>query len=133
MLLLVHHVHVQHVLQCLVRSFSLLVSLRVRCNTKVNLGSQGLLETHPKSSSKHRSLIGHNPLRHAMQPHNLTDENSSHVRCLILHMHRNKVSTLRQSVYYYEGRVISPSYQWQSNNKIHRNNLPFRFWNNVWL
>jgi hypothetical protein len=52
-LLLVHYVHVQHVLQGLVGSFDLSVSLRVIHSTKVKLGSQGLLETSPKSSSKH--------------------------------------------------------------------------------
>jgi hypothetical protein len=52
-LMLVHHVHVQHVFQDLVCSFGLLVYLRVICSTKVKLGSQGLLETSPKLSSKH--------------------------------------------------------------------------------
>jgi hypothetical protein len=66
MIFLVHHVHAQHVLQGLVCSFGLSVSLRVIHSTKVKLGSQGLLETCPKSSSKHRSLIRYNPLRHAM-------------------------------------------------------------------
>jgi hypothetical protein len=50
---LVHHVHVQHVLQDLVCSFGFPVYLRVIRSTKVKLGSQGLLETSPKSSSKH--------------------------------------------------------------------------------
>jgi hypothetical protein len=44
MLLSVHHVHVQHVLQVLVHSFGLPVSLRLIRRTKVKLGSQGLLE-----------------------------------------------------------------------------------------
>jgi hypothetical protein len=65
-LLLVHHVHAQHFFQYLVCSFNLPVSLRVIHNTKVKLGSKGLLETSPKSSGKHRSSIGYNPLRHAM-------------------------------------------------------------------
>jgi hypothetical protein len=76
-LLLVHHVHVQHVFQGLVHSFGLPVSLRGIHSTIVKLGSQGLLETSPKSSSEHQSSIRHSPIRHAMQPHNLTDENSS--------------------------------------------------------
>jgi hypothetical protein len=84
-LLLVHQIHAQHVLQGLVSSLSFPISLQVIRSTKVKLGSQGLLETHPKSSSKQRSSIGYNPLRHAMQPHNITDENSSYVRCLIDH------------------------------------------------
>jgi hypothetical protein len=108
-LLLVHHVHAQHVFQCLVCSFGLPISLWVIHSTKVKLGSQGLLETSPKSSSKHRSLIGYNPLRHAMQPHNLIDENSSYVRCLICRTHWNKMSTLHQSVDYHKNRVMSPS------------------------
>jgi hypothetical protein len=66
MLLLVHHVHEKHVFQDLVFSFGLLVCLRVIHSTKVKLGSQGLLETSPKSSSKHRSSIRYNPLGHAM-------------------------------------------------------------------
>jgi hypothetical protein len=131
MLLLVHNVHAQHVFQSLVHSFCLPISLWVIRNTKVNLGSQGLLETRPKSSSKHQSSIGYNPLRHAMQPHNLTDENSSNVRCLICRTHRNKVITLRQSVYYYKNRFMSPFRLWQSNDQIHRNNLPFRFRNGM--
>ena len=102
MLLLVHHVHAQHVLQGLVHLFGLPVSLRVVHSIEVKLGSQGLLETRPKSSSKHRSSIGYNLLRYAMQPHNLTDENSHYVRCLIRRAHRNNVSTLLQSVYYYK-------------------------------
>jgi hypothetical protein len=68
-----------------------------------------------------------------MQPHNLTDENSCYVRCLIRRTHRNKVSTLRQSVYHHKNRVVSPCRQGQSNNKIHRNDFPFRFWNVMWL
>jgi hypothetical protein len=107
-LLLVHHVHVQHAFQDLVCSFGMPVCLRVICSTKVKLGPQGLLETSPKSSSKHQSLIGYNPLRHAMQPHNLTDENSFYLRCLIHHTHRNTMSTLRQSVDYHKNRVMSP-------------------------
>jgi hypothetical protein len=65
-LLLVHHIHAQHVLQGLFRSFVLPVSLQVIHSTEVKLGSQGLLETSPKLSSKHRSPIRYNPLRHAM-------------------------------------------------------------------
>ena len=102
-------------------------------STKVKLGSQGFLEDHPKLSSKHPSTIRYNPLRHAMQPHNLTDENSRHVRCLICHTHRNKVGTLHQSVYHHKNRVVSPCRQGQSNNKIPRNDFPFRFWNVMWL
>jgi hypothetical protein len=63
MLLLFHHVHAQHVFQDLVCSFGLPICIRVICSTKVKLGSQGLLETSPKSSSKHRSSIRYNPLR----------------------------------------------------------------------
>jgi hypothetical protein len=101
-LLLVHHVHAQHVFQGLVRSFCLSVSLWVIRSTRIKLDSQGLLETRPKSSSKHRSSIGFNLFRHAIQRHNLTDENSRYARCLISRTHRNKVSTLRQSVHYYK-------------------------------
>jgi hypothetical protein len=79
MLLLVHHIHAKHVFQGLVHSFDLPVSVQVIPSTKVKLDSQGLLETSPKLSSKHRSSIGYNPLRYTLQPHNLTDENSSYV------------------------------------------------------
>jgi hypothetical protein len=65
-LMLVHHLHVQHVFQVLFHSFILLISLQVIHSTKVKLGSEGLLETSPKSSSKHRSSIGYNPLIYAM-------------------------------------------------------------------
>jgi hypothetical protein len=101
-LFLVHHILVQHVFQDLVCLFDLLVSLQVIHRSNVKLGSQGLLETSPKLSSKHRSSIGYNPLRHAMHPHNLTDKNSSYVRCLICRTHNNKKSTLRQSVDYHK-------------------------------
>ena len=47
MLLLVHHIHAQHVFQGLVRSFGLPVRLWVIRSTKVKLGSQGLLEAIP--------------------------------------------------------------------------------------
>jgi hypothetical protein len=133
MSLLVHHIHAQHFFQDLVCSFGLPISLRVIRNTKFKLGSQGLLETSPKSSGKHHSSIINNPLRHTMKPHNITDENSSYFRCLIRHMHRNKMSTLHQSVDYHINRVVSPCCQWKSNNEIHRNNLPFRFRNSVLL
>jgi hypothetical protein len=73
-LLLLHNIHMQHVLQDLVCSFNLPICLRVICSSKVKLGSQGLLETSPKSSYKHRSSIGYNHLRNAMKTHNLTDE-----------------------------------------------------------
>jgi hypothetical protein len=123
-LLLVHNVHAQHILQGLVCSFNLTVCLRVIRGTKFKLGSQDLLETSPKSSSKHRSSIGYNPLTHAMQPHNIFDENSSYVRCMIHHMHRNQMITLCQSVDYLKNRVMSPCRPGQSNNEIHRNDLP---------
>jgi hypothetical protein len=93
-LFLVHHIHAQHVLQGLVRSFGFSVSLRVIHSTKVKLCSQGLLENSPKLFSKHRSSIGYNPLRHAMQPHNLTEENYCYDRCLIRSTHNTKMSTL---------------------------------------
>ena len=79
MLLLVHHVHTQHILQYLVFSFGLPICLRVIHGTKVKLGSQGLLEASPKSSCKHRSLIGYDPLRHTIKSHNPTDKKSSYV------------------------------------------------------
>jgi hypothetical protein len=99
MILLVHHVHVQHVLQGLVCLFGLPISLQVIHRTEVKLGSQGLMETRPKSSSKHQCTIGYNPLRYAIQHHNLTDENYSYVRCVICCTHINKVITLHQSIY----------------------------------
>jgi hypothetical protein len=97
-LILVHHIHTQHILQDFIFLFSLPVHIWVIRGTKVKLGSKCLLESSPKSSSKHRSSIGYNPLRNAMQPHNSSDENTSYVRCLIRRMHRNKMSTLHQSV-----------------------------------
>jgi hypothetical protein len=90
MILLVLNIHMKHILQDLFFSFSLPVYLRVIRGTKVKLGSQGLLETSPKSSSKHRFSIGYNPLMYVMELHNLADENSSYVRCLIRRTHRNK-------------------------------------------
>ena len=42
-LLLVHHIHTQHILQDLVCSLDLPVCFWVICDTKVKLGSQGLL------------------------------------------------------------------------------------------
>jgi hypothetical protein len=133
MLLLVHHVHTQHILQDLVCSFGLPVCLWVIRGAKFKLGSQGLLESSSKSSGKHQYSIGYNPLRHVVQPHNITDENSSYVRCLIRHTHMNKMSTLRQSVNYHKNWVMSPCRQWKSNIEIHQNDLPFRFGNSMWL
>jgi len=102
MILLVHNVNMQHILQYLVCYFSLLVFLWVICDTKFKLGSQDLLETSPKSSCAHRSSIRYNPLRNAMQPHNLTDENYIYAMFLIRHAHRNKMITLRQSFDYHK-------------------------------
>jgi hypothetical protein len=45
--------------------------------TKVKLGSQGILETSPRSSCKHRSSIRYDPFRHAKQSHNIAGKNSS--------------------------------------------------------
>jgi hypothetical protein len=42
MLLLVHHIHAQHVFQGLLYSFGLPICLRVICSTKFKSGSQGL-------------------------------------------------------------------------------------------
>jgi hypothetical protein len=53
MFLLVHSIHAQNILQDLVCFLGLPVYLQVICGTKVKLGSQGLLETSPKSSCKH--------------------------------------------------------------------------------
>jgi len=72
-LFLVYHVHMQNILQDLVLSFCLPVCLWVI------FGSQGLLETTPKSSRKHRSMIGYGPFRHTMQSQYLTDKKSSYV------------------------------------------------------
>jgi hypothetical protein len=66
MLMLVHHIHAQHVFQYLVCSFGLTVCLQVIRNTKVKLSSKGLLETSPKLSRKHRSSIAYNTLWHSM-------------------------------------------------------------------
>jgi hypothetical protein len=52
-LLLVDYIHTQHILQNLVRSFYLPICLGVIRCTKVQLCSQGLFETGPKSSCKH--------------------------------------------------------------------------------
>jgi hypothetical protein len=89
-LFLVHHAHMQHIFQDLVRSFYLSISIWVIHDAKVKLGSQGLLETSPKSSCKHRSSIGYDPLGNAMQSHNLADKNSSYVWYLIHHTHGDK-------------------------------------------
>jgi len=92
--MLVHHVHKQHILQDLVHSFCLPICLWVICCTKVKLGSQGILETSPKSSYKHRSSIGYDPLRKSMKYHNIADKKSSCVWILIRRMHREKMCTL---------------------------------------
>jgi hypothetical protein len=53
------------------------------------------------------NICQHNPLRNTMEPHNIVDENSSYVRCLIRRTPRNKMSTLHQSVDYHKNRVVS--------------------------
>jgi hypothetical protein len=93
--MLIHHVHTQHILQDLVRSFCFPIFLLVIHSTKVKLGSQGLLESSPKSSCKHRSSIKYDPFRYTMQYHYLADKKSSYVWRVICCMHRDKMCTLR--------------------------------------
>jgi hypothetical protein len=64
--LLVHYIHTQHIFQNLVHSLYFSIYLKVIRCTEIQLRSQGLLETSPKLSSKHRPLIGYDPSWYTM-------------------------------------------------------------------